>query len=84
MDDQSKTERRPIENGSVILGLMAPSIKDQFPEMDESEAYNFTQDNLTLHRLRLRGILTDSERNKAVNRLIQKIKRELKCVPKKK
>lgn len=65
---------------TVQLGFMAPNMKQQFPEMDDAEAYNFDQDNLTMHRLKVRGILTESDMGKARKRLLKMIAREINNV----
>ena len=67
----------------VIFGFMAPKMKDQFPTMETGEAYNFDQDNLTLHRLRVRSILTEKEMHNARKRLAKKIASEVNSTKKK-
>ena len=61
----------------VIFGFKAPKMKKQFPTIDSGEAYNLDQDNFTLHRLRVRGILTQKEMHNARRRIAQKIASEL-------
>ena len=60
---------------TVTLGFMAPPMKEQFPELNDNDAYHFDQDNLTLSRLKLRGVVSSSEAEKARNRLVKEISR---------
>lgn len=60
---------------AVTLGFMAPPMKEQFPDLNDNDAYHFDQDNLTLSRLKLRGVVSPAEAEKARGRLVKEIGR---------
>jgi hypothetical protein len=64
-----------MENAKTAIefGWSAPSIGEQFPQMDMNEAYHFQQDAATLSRLKIRGVITASEHNAAIHRLAKAI-----------
>ena len=57
----------------VILGWAAPTIKEQFPELPDDVANHYDEDNKALMRLRMRGYVTDSQRNAIIKKLVKAI-----------
>lgn len=66
----------------VVFGWGAPSMKEQFPQLSDSDAEHFDKDNQALTRLRLRGYLTDSQRDPAIKKMTREVARALqKAIP---
>lgn len=55
------------------IGLMAPPMKEQLPYLPDDAASNFDDDVKAIYRLKLRGIITESESRKACDRLAKAI-----------
>ncbi len=62
----------------VIFGAFAPSIGQQFPDMDPFIAEHLQIDAQSIIRLMVRGIITNVETDKARKRLVKQITRALK------
>jgi hypothetical protein len=58
---------------AIEFGWAAPTIAQQFPNMDDNDAYHFQQDAMTLSRLKVRGVITSSEHRAAIQRLAKAI-----------
>lgn len=58
---------------AIEFGWGAPSIGEQFPNMDDNDAYHFQQDQMTLSRLKIRGVITEAEHKAAIQRLAKAI-----------
>lgn len=61
----------------VELGLMAASIKEQFPKIDTNIADRFEKANQCISFLKICGYMSDAEKRKIVGRLIKDIEKEL-------
>ena len=61
------------ERVQVIMGKDAPSIGEQFPELNSKTAAHLTKDVEAVSRLILRGVLTDSTAEKARAKLAKNI-----------
>lgn len=61
----------------VELGFMALPISEQFPELPKEVADAFTKDSIELSRLRIRGYITDSQRDSIIKKLTKAIEMEL-------
>ena len=61
---------------AIEFGWAAPTIQQQFPNMDDTEAYHFQQDAVTLSRLKIRGVITKAEHAAAIRRLAKAIWKE--------
>lgn len=60
-------------NREVILGWGAPSIQEQFPELPDDVSDHFQKDSEALSRLRLRGYVTDNQRDAILKKLFKSI-----------
>lgn len=58
---------------AIEFGWGAPTIAQQFPGMDDNDAYHFQQDAVTLSRLKIRGVITEAEHAAAIRRLAKAI-----------
>lgn len=65
----------------IEFGWAAPTIAQQFPDMDENDAYHFQQDAVTLSRLKIRGVITEAEHRAAIQRLSKAIAKSAKKGP---
>lgn len=65
---------------SVILGWDAPKLYDQFPNLNKEIATALDEDFNSARRLKIRGMLTQAEFQKAQSRIITKLSKELKLV----
>lgn len=63
---------------AIKFGWGAPTIQEQFPSMDDNEAYHFQQDAMTLSRLKIRGVISDAEHKAAIRRLAKAIWKVMK------
>lgn len=63
---------------NVELGWAAPKISEQFPSLDEKDAYHLQRDHEDLSRLKVRGLITRSEHKNALNRFCKKLYSTLK------
>lgn len=61
----------------VEFGWGAKPFIDQFPAMDPSAAEHFDKDNEAMIRLRLRGYLTDSQRNQVMKKIATSVGKSL-------
>jgi hypothetical protein len=64
-----------MDNAKIAIefGWGAPTIGEQFPNMDDNDAYHFQQDSVTLSRLKIRGVITEAEHKAAIGRLAKAI-----------
>lgn len=53
----------------ITFGWGAPTFKEQFPELPDDVAEHFQKDSEALFRLRIRGYVTDSQRNAIIKKL---------------
>ena len=58
---------------AIEFGWAAPTIAQQFPDMDDNDAYHFQQDAVTLSRRKIRGVITEAEHKAATKRLAKAI-----------
>lgn len=61
------------KQNQVEFGWGAKPFIDQFPSMDKSAAANFDKDNEAMIRLRLRGYLTDSQRDQVMKKIANSV-----------
>lgn len=57
----------------VELGWAAPTIAEQFPQLKLQDAAHFQRDHTDLSRLKIRGLITAAEHEKAVQRFIKSL-----------
>ncbi len=57
----------------IIFGWGAPTFKEQCPELPNDVADHFQKDSEALMRLRIRGYVTDSQRNAITTKLVKEI-----------
>jgi hypothetical protein len=57
----------------VQLGWSAPTISEQFPQLPPHDAEHFQRDHIELSRLKIRGMLTDAEHQRAIGRFAKKV-----------
>ncbi len=62
----------------IRIGLMAPHIGEQLPDLDAEKADHFNRDAEAICRLFARGVLAVSERRKAEKRLVKAISSEIR------
>lgn len=60
-----------MSDTTVILGAMAPSLKEQFPCLSDETAAQLDRDNQDFCRLRIRGLISDAEK-RAINKRLTK------------
>lgn len=65
----------------IEFGWAAPTIATQFPHMDKNNAMHFQRDSEDLSRLKIRGMITETEHRKARQRLAKAIFRALGVTP---
>ena len=65
---------------SAEFGWGAPSFKEQFPTLSDEVATRFDEDNKAMIRLRIRGYMTDGERDNVMKKITKAIERELRHV----
>lgn len=58
----------------IRMGALAPKLSEQIPGLPE----HFDRDADAITRLKIRGLLTDAEGDKARKRLIKAIEKDLK------
>ena len=58
---------------AIEFGWAAPTIAQQFPDMEDNDAYHFQQDAVALSRLKIRGVITEAEHAAAIRRLAKSI-----------
>lgn len=61
----------------IVFGWGAPTFKEQFPELLDEVAEHFQKDSEALTRLRIRGYITDSQRNSIINKLGKEISKSV-------
>lgn len=66
-----------MNDNKVLLGFLAPSIGEQFPNLPKDVAEAFTKDSIELSRLRIRGHITDSQRESIAKKITKSIEKEL-------
>ena len=64
-----------MARSEVVLGWCAEPVGVQFPELPEREAQHFTKDSQDISRLRVRGLLSRSEADKAYDRLAKEVRK---------
>ena len=57
----------------VELGWAAPTIAEQFPQLDPRDAEHFQRDHIELSRLKIRGLITAAEHKKAKQRFAKSL-----------
>ncbi|WP_247996624.1 hypothetical protein [Brucella tritici] len=57
----------------IILGWGAPTFKEQFTELPDDIADHFQKDSEAMLRLRIRGYVTDSQRDAITKKLVKEI-----------
>lgn len=57
----------------IILGWGAPTFKEQFPDLPDDIADHFQKDSEAMLRLRIRGYVTDSQRDAITKKLVKEI-----------
>lgn len=62
---------------TIILGYMAPPLKEQHPELHADDADRFDEDSAAISRLKMRGLLAPSLADKARSRLVKNIENAL-------
>lgn len=62
---------------SVQIGLFAPPMKEQHPVLDDDTAEHFDRDSTALFRLAVRGLITDSAKDRAARKLVKNIEAEI-------
>ncbi|KAB2792559.1 hypothetical protein F9K96_05295 [Brucella anthropi] len=65
----------------VDFGWGAPSIHEQFPELSEDVANHIEKDREAMLRLRIRGYLTDSQRDSVMKKIVKSIEKALNASP---
>lgn len=58
---------------TVDFGWGAPSLGEQFPQMPKDVAAQLDADSAALIRLRIRGYVTDSQRNSIMRKLAKAV-----------
>jgi hypothetical protein len=58
---------------AIEFGWGAPTIGQQFPDMDAARADHFQRDHEDLSRLKIRGVITRTEHASAIQRLAKNI-----------
>ncbi|MEJ5019265.1 hypothetical protein WH297_05870 [Ochrobactrum vermis] len=61
----------------IILGWGAPKFKEQFPELPDHVAEHFQKDSEAMLRLRIRGYVTDSQRDAITKKLFKEISKAI-------
>lgn len=57
----------------IELGWAAPTIAEQFPQLKLQDAEHFQRDHSDLSRLKIRGLITDAEHKKAIQRFAKSL-----------
>ena len=57
----------------VLFGWDAPSMKEQFPTLSDDDAERFDKDSEALTRLRIRGYLSDNQRESVMKKISRAI-----------
>jgi len=60
-------------SNTVVFGWGAPPISEQFPTMDADAAQKFDADSDALTRLRMRGYVTDSQRDAIIRKMAKAV-----------
>lgn len=61
----------------IIFGWGAPKLKEQFPELPDDVADHFQKDSEAMLRLRIRGYVTDSQRDAIIKKLVKEISKAI-------
>jgi hypothetical protein len=61
------------EERHAAFGWGAPPFQEQFPTLSAEDAHHFDADNEALMRLRVRGYLTDRERDNAIEKITKRL-----------
>ena len=62
----------------VVFGWGAPPLQEQHPALSEHIAEQFDTDNKNISRLRVRGLISDSELRAIHRRLVKNIEKEIR------
>lgn len=62
---------------NLVFGWGAPPFAEQLPTLDPIEAEHFDKDNAAIIRLSARGLLTSSERDRAIARVTKEVRTKL-------
>lgn len=71
-----------MDTRQIVLGWVAEPIGVQFPELSQREAEHFTKDSQDISRLRVRGVLSRGEADKAYERLSKEIRKAVDAASK--
>jgi hypothetical protein len=63
---------------TIQMGWGAPKIKEQFPDLPDAAANRLQMDSDSITHLSMRGIITEGEKRKAVNRFSRLFSEALK------
>lgn len=67
-----------VSDRSAEFGWSAPPFKEQFPKLSDTVAAQFDADNTAMIRLRIRGYMTESQRDSVMKKITVAIKKALR------